>query len=710
VKKESVTGRRSIHALVALAAVWFAGVAYGEGPAEGWGVDFDDGTLGGAGEPRYFNRSEGPTRTDPDRASWKIEDGVVTIAGEFRPGSTGGAGDFVPLGWDELEVSLVDYPVLEMRLRVSAEAGRILPPRCILVQCTYEYADGSRRTPYYYPKIDLDRPGEWVTLTRRIAGDTSAPKKWTPRRLVYVCVFLMGDRPLTADFDWVRLRGLDDEDRKKEDDWIALMQGYEPIEPPILKEFFPFGVYDAPPDSSSKHKMSSRMTFRMLSRHHLNFVKASQATSVKAAEEMGMYLGVRMRPCSTYFERGGTQAVTAWAGPIIDSVKDSPALICYDMGDERKISELWGAVGGIGVLNQLDPTHPSALCFYDPVTIKRYDPYVPLTVSDIYPLSEDLDTTAAHLYDWCRRMARETGNKRHWMILQSFGAAPWGRKDDMLVPTVEQLRLQVYAALAGGARGIIMYSTSYDRYRMMADQWGNPNELMKEAARLGEILIPLGRRLLDCEVDLDTKIACDNENILVGVVRSAERNATYLILANKDEKAPRGGTLSGLDGELFDLVALKPSPAGAVEPLLPGGGRIYRVATAEQLKSEAEIVRRNRTEETERAATPDRLFEARGCNPKHREQLDETARIMGAIEPAMYLDNPDEKVVEMMTAYRDRYWGIHARWVLAYEALLAGEVLPDTTVYDILRHAGYVVREVRDALGDHPMYPDAKPD
>lgn len=168
-------GQPSTLSLVALAAVWFAAVAYGEGPAEGWRADFDDGTLGGAGEPQYFNRSEGPTRTDPDRASWKIEDGVVTIAGEFGPGSRGGAGDFVPLGWDKLEVSLVDYPVLEMRLRVSGKAGGRLPSELLLVQCTYEYADGSRRTPYYYPKIDLDRPGEWVTLTRRIAGDTSAP-------------------------------------------------------------------------------------------------------------------------------------------------------------------------------------------------------------------------------------------------------------------------------------------------------------------------------------------------------------------------------------------------------------------------------------------------------------------------------------------------------------------------------------------------------
>jgi len=714
-KKESVMGRRSTLSLVALAAVWFAGVASGEGPAEGWRVDFDDGTLGGAAEPEYVNQSEGPTRTDPGRASWKIEDGVVTLAGKFGPGSTGGEGDFVGLAWDKLGVSLADYPVLEMRVRVSGERGRIL------VQCTYEYADGSTRMPHFASPFAAnserqivanygwsDRPGEWVTKTRRIAEDSPAPRKWTPRRLVRLDVWLIGDRPLTADVDWVRLRALNKEERKKDDDWTAVMEGYEPIEPPILKQFFPFGVFDAPPDDGDIHGTSPRMTFRMLAKHHLNYVQASQNRTVEA-EEMGMFLGRRMRPCSKHFERGGSAAVKEWAGPMVERVKDSPALICYDVGDEREVSELWGTVGGIAVLNQLDPAHPSLLCFHKAVSLRRYDPYVSLNLSNIYPLSAGLSTTAAHLYDWCRQIARETDNKRHWIIVQSFGAAPWRRKIRWRVPTVEQLRLQVWSALAGGARGIIMYTTSHEGFRAMADQWGNPNELMAEAGRLGQILIPLGQRLLDCTVDFDTTIACNNRNILVGVVRAPARDATYVILANKDEKARQRGRLTGLDGDLFDLVSLEPASDDKVDPLLPGGGRIYFVGLEVDFDAEKDIILQNREKEELRAQTPDRLFKERGCNPKHRDQLDETARIMGTIEPAMFPDNPDAKVVQMMAPHRDRYWEIHAQWVLAYEALLAGEVVPDKDVDDILRDAGDIVKEVRDALGDHPMYPGQEP-
>ena len=679
-----------------LAVGLFIGAAHPAEPAEGWSAAFNDGTLGGATEPTYVNRSE--SSTQPDRASWTVQDGVLTLRGEFNSESTKGAGDYVPLDWRDLDLSLTDYPVLEMRFRVSDKAGNIL------VQGTYEYADGSRQSPYFYAAYD--QPGEWTTLATRLVGDSSLPKKWTPRRLVNLNVWLMGDRSLSIDYDYIRLRSLNDDEQKREDEWLALLKDYKPEESTITKDFFPFGVYDAEPDSSSLHKMSHRMSFRMLSKNHLNFVKAS-STNVKAAEGMGISIGVRMRGAEHHFTRGGAQAVIDWAKPLIDSVKDSPAVICYDVGDERPIAELWGTAAGIAVLHQLDPTRNSVLTFWDYAGILAYAPYVAVDVADIYPLTESSYKGAASLYEWCRRVARDNGNKRQWMILQSFGAAPWRKVRGYIVPTVEQLRLQIYAALAGGARGIIMYSTSYDRYRMLTDQWGNPNELMAEAARLGEVLIPIGRRLLDCIVDFDTSITCDNEKILVGVVHSPERNARYVILANKDEESPQGGKLLGLDAALYDLIALKEARDGKVEPLLPGGGRVYMVETPDRFQLEAKIIRSNRVEEQLRSETPDRLFESRACNPEHRDQLDETARIMGEIEPAMYFDNPDEKVVELMTTYRDRYWGIHARWVLAYESLLAGERLPDVYIYDILRHSRALIPQVRNALGDHPMYPGA---
>jgi hypothetical protein len=691
-------GQISVFVIIAC----LANPAFGEQVKEGFRADFDDGTLGGSDEPKFYNRSDGPTKIEAERSSWGIENGVATLSGDFNANSTKGHADFVPLSWNDLNVSLIDHPMLEFRFRAHEEKSKLL------VQCTYEYVDGTTWTPYFYvwPK----NPGEWETYTKRIVGDCASPTELTPRRMKYLSVWLLGDRPFTVDFDWVRQRGLNQEEQRWEDDWIEHAASKEPTEPQILNEFFPFGVYDAPPASSSAHMISHRMAMRLISTHHLNFVLAGFVESVEPAEEMGMHVGVRMRGADRRFEQGGAQAVIDWAKPIVDGFRDSSAVICYDMGDERKIFELWATVGGIGVLNTLDPTRPSGLCFYDMKSIKAYSPYVPLNISDIYPLSEGSDRTAAYLYDWCRQLARDTGNKRQWMVLQAFGDAPWRPPGGEHIPTVEQLRLQVYSALAGGARGIIMYSTSFDRYRMMADQWGNPNELMQEAARLGEILIPIGRRLLDCEIDFDSKIGCDNENILVGVMHSKARDVRYVILANKDEQTPQGGGLSGVGNTLLDLESLKKVKDGRVEPLLPGGGRILMIGDEEDLRAEAKIIRANRDEEMNRAATPDRLFEARGCNAIHRDQLDETARMMGEIEPAMFPDNPDPKVVELMNPHRDGYWKLHVRWTSAYAALLAGDALTDSLIAAIVRDAESVAEEVGNSLGDHPMYPGATAD
>ena len=65
----------------ALVVGFLAGAALADESAEGLRVDFDDGTLGGAIEPAYVNRSEG--RSQPERA----RDGRIpgALPGDRRP-------------------------------------------------------------------------------------------------------------------------------------------------------------------------------------------------------------------------------------------------------------------------------------------------------------------------------------------------------------------------------------------------------------------------------------------------------------------------------------------------------------------------------------------------------------------------------------------------------------------------------------------------
>ena len=270
-----------------------------------------------------------------------------------------------------------------------------------------------------------------------------------------------------------------------------------------------------------------------------------------------------------------------------------------------------------------------------------------------------------------------------------------------------------WASIAGGARGIIYYSFSYDRYKMIADQWGNPNELMGEIGSLGEGIIPIGRRLLDAVVDIDSPIHADNKDLIVGVLHAPKRDARYIIIVNKNTGSPQGGTLADLPGKLFDLSGLREVAGGAIEPLRPGDGRAYLVGSAGQFQLEADAIRANRLAEAERAKTPDRTL-ARNYGDdlpwcvKIKAGLDEIGQLMGSVEPAMFDDNPDPNIVATVEPHRVPYWSLHAPWAKAYDDLLRGKgssaPLADR-VAKLAADARKIVATIRAALGDRPMYP-----
>ena len=690
------------------------------GRGSAWGADFDDGTLNGAVQPHYVIRRSGAI--DDERLALDVQDGVLTLGARFDAEAARGSGDYVPLNWRDLDVSLLDFPVFECRFRPSvAEAA-------ILVIPTLEFSDGSTKTPYFY--LTFDTPGEWVTRTCRLAGDASRPTPWTPRRLTELSIWVQSDRPVSVDFDWVRLRGPNNTEQETEAAWSALMDEYEPGEPEVLREFFPFGAYAGPPDSSSAHQYQHRQTFGIMARHHLNFFLAGAPARrpgrwledgasrlpaiVPAAEENGIRVNLRMRRGTVMFSESGAEGIAAWARPITEQIRDRDAVVGYDVGDERPLSALHDLVACIAVLKRLDPERPAMLTFWDPVSVRGYSPYVPVNVSDIYPLRPDSGQTGAYMFEWCRRVARDTDNKRHWIILQSFGNAPWRAPRGYICPTPAELRLMTWASLAGGARGIVYYSFSYDRYKMLADQWGNPTDLLREIRRLGPRIIPLGRRLLDCIVDWEDPVTTDNAALLAGSLHAPGRGVRYAVVVNTDVRLPQDGRLQGIEpGTAFDLDTLEPVPENRIRLLPPGGGRIYLVGSRDQFRAEMETLRAYREEERIRSQAPDRTLAAR--YGEHLDDclaaqavLDTIAARMGAVEPAMFEDNPDPVVVARMRPWREPYWALHRPWADACEQLLSGrgasEDVPTLDARSQELHAAIVK-----ALAGYPMYPGYLP-
>jgi hypothetical protein len=382
-----------------------------------------------------------------------------------------------------------------------------------------------------------------------------------------------------------------------------------------------------------------------------------------------------------------------------------------------------------------------------------------LYLCDIYPLGRG--KTAEYLYEWCHNLAKQTDNRRHWVILQTFGdtrSRRGGAHGGWIFPSLAELRQMTYGAIAGGARGVIHYGFNWDGGETLLDQWCNPQgDLFAEVSRLGELLIPIGRRLLDAEVDFETVVESDNEDqTIVGVLHAPKRNVNYLVIVNKNLEATESATIelsaAWRDRNVLDLTDLTDTSADLWISLAPGDGRIYMAGSAEQCRTEADAIRANRIEESFRAMTPiistakswefdlvrvlhhqesamkviksggpiddgeeharkaAEILEAMLASSEPyseiRSRLDRIGRQMGEVESAMYDDHVDATMAEIMAPFREAYWKLHARWAEAYDMLLEGKKdgLADRAK-TLVSDCEILLPKVRAALGDRPLRP-----
>ena len=688
---------------------------------EAWRADFDGGNLNGASNPVFINGSS--KESEPDRLTFRSKEGVITLGGQFDK-----MDDRAELTWPKLgELSLQSSPMLEIRHKLTAPD----PVIHVEVVPTYLSADGSQRDLTFY----LSPRDEWQTTAQRLAADEQIPVESRPRVLVGLSIKVHCNHPAELEIDWVRLREFTAAEQQREEEWLSLVGDGPPAEPAVLREFFPFGMYD---DSSDigEHHITHRHVFDVMARHHLNYKQSAflhihdgsltLGPTPKAAEQTGMRMSARVRPILHHFGREGPDAATAYIKPWIDAIADHPSVIGFDIGDERPILDFWPAAGAARVIERLDPTRFSALTFahFAPANIQAYERYLCLYLSDAYPLGYGKDPE--YLYEWCHRVAKESNNKRHWIVLQTFGdsrSRQW--RSGAILPDVAQLRLMTFGSIAGGARGIIYYNFNWDRAETPADQWCNPrNNLLAEISRLGERLIPIGRRLVDAEVDFETVVKTDNEDrVIVGVLHAPKRDVHYLVVVNKNVSASESVTLelpaAWRDRKVLDLESLKDTSGTLQVPLLPGDGHVYMMGSAEQCRVEADAIRANRIEESLRVMTPDistaksweldvsqvlRLREIAGKALQQegsldlgeqsarkagelletllaafepyasiKLRLDRIGQRMGAVEPAMWEDNRDAEIVKSMAPFRQPYWELHARWAQGYGMLLEGQ-------------------------------------
>ena len=252
----------------------------------------------------------------------------------------------------------------------------------------------------------------------------------------------------------------------------------------------------------------------------------------------------------------------------IKDIRKHPALLGYYIVDEPEPrSDVANRILiAKKVLEAMDPYHPSFSCLlggYEQL-LETVDYQVLLT--DIYPIVTTFSGDLSYFILEAERGQRNAGNRPLWVIPQAFGRGMGVWR----IPTPEELRAQVWLALACGAKGILYFiyqsTTSFQGewlkglvdmdLKPMDGRWDEVAKINSDLRKLAPTLLRLKPAVFD--------IAIKSDKILARGFADS-KGTRYAILANKDVSAnvsaqwsgpPARDVLSGL--EVGNQIVLKP--------------------------------------------------------------------------------------------------------------------------------------------------------
>lgn len=132
--------------------------------------------------------------------------------------------------------------------------------------------------------------------------------------------------------------------------------------------------------------------------------------------------------------------------------KDHPALLAWYLNDELSIAMRDRLAARRGLLEELDPDHPTWAVVYQVESLREYLPTFDAIGTDPYPVPR---RPLSMVTDWTRRtFAGCFGMRPVWQVPQAFEAQTAGSR----MPTAEEMRSMSWQCIAAGANGLIYYT------------------------------------------------------------------------------------------------------------------------------------------------------------------------------------------------------------------------------------------------------------
>ena len=136
---------------------------------------------------------------------------------------------------------------------------------------------------------------------------------------------------------------------------------------------------------------------------------------------------------------------------------------------------------------------------------------------------------------WCKMVEGYSKGKPHYLILSTHSFF------DTAFPTIAEIRLQSYLALANGADSLYYFILTYSpnwltKYigETLLDPYGNPSSVWAEVGQLGKKITPVGSALMCARKDNSLKVSFKNSNPKIKTPGGAKPTIGHVVRKKND--------------------------------------------------------------------------------------------------------------------------------------------------------------------------------
>ncbi|HQE83164.1 MAG TPA: hypothetical protein PLM14_09195 [Candidatus Hydrogenedentes bacterium] len=216
----------------------------------------------------------------------------------------------------------------------------------------------------------------------------------------------------------------------------------------------------------------------------------------------------------------------------VEAFKEHPALLAWYINDELPLSMLDRLSERRGLMERLDPDHPTWVVLYQVDDVRQYLPTFHAIGTDPYPIPKRPVALAG---EFTRKTVDAVcGARPVWMVPQVFNWANYHdtpeEKAEHRAPTREEMRSMAWQCIAEGANGLVFYSW-FDLRRDPAtpfeEQWAKVKQVAAGIAAMTPALL---------STEEPPVIEVDEEDWLNWTVKQYEGSVYLIAVNNEPEK------------------------------------------------------------------------------------------------------------------------------------------------------------------------------